>query len=326
MLYFFYGDEEYFISKEIETLKNNLDPNFLEMSYKVVDNPSLPDLIAVLRTPAMMFGKMLIVVKCEKYFSVKASADITDDKLLKMLKESIEDATNNSNIDIIFKAYVDSEKKERAGIDKRKKIFKILSNCGNSKEFVKIPTYKVKDIESWVSLQAKEKGIKLNQDVVSQLVLQVGNDLRLIDSELDKLTLYAGKDAITVKMVKEICVSNEDIFEFLQCLIDGNKCRAVEEYNKLIFKKFPLEILAVLQTMLYRKIQLKAKSKKMSNDDLAKDLKMHPFRVKLELEDLKNVPLKHLIKIKENFTHAEFKIKSGKALDLEREIEYAILR
>ena len=54
---------------------------------------------------------------------------------------------------------------------------------------------------------------------------------------------------------------------------------------------------------------------------------MHPYRVKLELQKLKQVPLKNLVNLKENLTQAEYKIKSGQSnLAPEREIEYAILR
>jgi DNA polymerase III delta subunit len=54
---------------------------------------------------------------------------------------------------------------------------------------------------------------------------------------------------------------------------------------------------------------------------------MHPYRVKLEMQKLKNITLKNLVKLKENLTKAEYKIKSGQAtLDMDREVEYAILQ
>ena len=54
---------------------------------------------------------------------------------------------------------------------------------------------------------------------------------------------------------------------------------------------------------------------------------MHPYRVKLEMQKLKNVSLKDLVKLKENLTNAEYRIKSGQAtMEVEREVEYAILQ
>ena len=44
-VYFFYGEEDFKIEQEVEKLKGTLDPNFLEMSFKIYDNPKFADLI-----------------------------------------------------------------------------------------------------------------------------------------------------------------------------------------------------------------------------------------------------------------------------------------
>ena len=41
----------------------------------------------------------------------------------------------------------------------------------------------------------------------------------MLDSELEKLKIYAGDKPITKDMVKEICVTNEDLFVFADYLI-----------------------------------------------------------------------------------------------------------
>ncbi len=149
----------------------------------------------------------------------------------------------------------------------------------------------------------------------------------MLDSELEKLKIFAGNKPVTKDMVKEICVTNEDLFAFAEFLILENKSKALQEYQKLLTKKHPLEILSVLHTLLHGKIQIKANSAKYSADEIAKIINMHPYRVKLELQKLKNISLKNLVKLKENLTDAEYRIKSGQALmDIDKEIEYAILQ
>ena len=128
-------------------------------------------------------------------------------------------------------------------------------------------------------------------------------------------------------MVKEICVINEDIFTFADYLINENLSKALEEYHKLLSKKHPLEILSVLQTLIRNKIQIKSASIKYSPDEIAKMFNMHPYRAKLETQKIKNVSLKKLVKLKENITLAEYKIKNGQsALEVDREVEYALLQ
>lgn len=323
MIYFFYGDEEFNISNEIKKFKDKLDKDFIEMSYKYFNNPKFPDLVAAIRSQPMMFGKMLLEINCLSYLSGKSAEDGgLDDKQIKQITEALDSV--GENLDIIFVAQLppDSQKK----IDKRKKFFKVLSKY-NAKEFPQIPSYKTAELESWIKQQGKSKDLKLSDTVVSEMLIQIGSNLRLLDSELEKLKIFAGDKPVTIDMVREICVTNEDLFAFADFLILENKSKALIEYQKLLTKKHPLEILSVLHTLLHGKIQIKANSAKHNAEEIAKIINMHPYRVKLELQKLKNISLKNLVKLKENLTEAEYKIKSGQAnLDIDREIEYAILQ
>ncbi len=322
MIYFFYGDEEFNISNEIKGIKSKLDPNFIEMSYKEFNNPKFPDLIAAISSQPLMFGKMLIVIDCLKYFKSK-NEDGFDDKQLKQLENSLENI--GENIDIIFSAIYDSDPK-KGGIDKRKKIFKILSKY-NSKEFLKIPAYKTAELESWINSQCKSKKLKINPDAVSQLLLQVGPELRLLNSEIEKLKVFVQDNIATNEIVKEICVNNEDLFAFIDNLIEGNKAKALLEYKKLLMTTHPLSILFTLHKDLSSKIMIKAYMKSKSSDEIAQLIGWHPYRTKLQMAKLKNVSLKNLVKLKQNLTEAEYRIKSGKLnLSPEREVEYAILQ
>lgn len=323
MIYFFYGDEEFNISNKIKEFKSKLDKDFVEMSYKYFNNPKFPDLISAIKSQPMMFGKMLVEINCLGYLSGKSSDDKSfDDKQFKQLAEALD--CSSENVDVVFTAQIppDSQKKN----DKRKKIFKLLSKY-NAQEFNQIPSYKTAELEGWIKQQAKSKDLKISDEVAGAILFQVGSNLRMLDSELEKLKIYAGKSPVTKEMIKEICVTNEDLFVFIDYLVEGNKSKALLEYQKLLAKKHPLEILSVLHTLLHGRIQIKAYSAKHSPDEIAKIINMHPFRVKMEIQKLKNISLKDLVKLKKNLTDAEYKIKSGQSnLDIDKEIEYAILQ
>ena len=323
MIYFFYGDEEFNISNKIKEFKPKLDKDFAEMSYKYFNNPKFPDLISAIKSQPMMFGKMLVEINCLGYLSGKSADDKSfDDKQFKQLAEALD--CSSDNVDVVFTAQLppDSQKK----IDKRKKLFKLLSKY-NAQEFNQIPSYKTAELESWIKQQAKSKDLKISDDIAGAILFQVGSNLRMLDSELEKLKIYAGKSPVTKEMIKEICVTNEDLFVFIDYLVEGNKSKALLEYQKLLSKKHPLEILSVLHTLLHGRIQIKAYSAKHSPDEIAKIINMHPFRVKMEIQKLKNVSLKDLVKLKQNLTDAEYRIKSGQSnLDIDKEIEYAILQ
>ncbi len=316
-VYFFYGDEDFNIEKEIDKLKKGLDKNFLEMSFKTYDNPKFPDLVSVLRSQPMMFGKMLVVIKCLDYFT-----KTFDDKQIKEIESALEN--NNENLDIVFVAELPRDGGKK--LDSRKKIFKILSKY-NSKECASIPSYKTAELEDWVKREAKAKSLKINPDAVTALIVQVGNNLRQLDGELEKLKLmcYPNK-AATKETVKEICISNEDLFAFSDYLMLGEKDKALLEYRKLLEKKYPLEILSTLQTMLRRWIIIKAKSSELSPFELGKLTGQHEYVVKLSIQKLKKTNLKDLVEMKKNLTQAEYRIKSGQSFNVEDEVENAFLK
>ena len=316
-VYFLYGEEDFNIEAEIAKLKQGLDKNFLEMSFKTYDNPKFPDLISILRSQPMMFGKMLIVINCLDYFS-----KTFDDKQIKEIESAIEG--NNENLDIVFVAALPRDGGKK--LDSRKKFFKLLAKQ-NAKECAAIPTYKTAELEDWVRKQAKSKSLKINPDAITALITQVGNNLRQLDGELEKLKLMCYPDKVATKeMVKEICISNEDLFAFSDFLMQGEKDKALYEYRKLLEKKYPLEILATLQTMLHRWILLKARSSEMGTFELARMTGQHEYVVKLTLQKLKKANLKELVALKKRLTDAEFRIKSGQSFDVEEEVENAFLQ
>lgn len=313
-VYFFYGEEDFNIEQEIEKLKKGLDKNFLEMSFKTYDNPKFPDLISILRTQPMMFGKMLVVINCLDYFS-----KTFDDKEIKQIAEALEE--NNDNLDIVFVAQL--KRDEGKKLDSRKKFFKTLSKY-NAQEFAVIPTYKTAELEGWIIKQAKAKKLKMDTNTATAMISQIGNNLRQLDTELDKLQLMAyPQNVVTPDMVKKICISNEDLFAFSDYLLEGKKDLALREYRKLLEKKYCMEIVSTLQTMLRRWIILKAKSSECTAMELSRLTGQHEYVVKLTLQKLKKTNLKDLVKLKQNITEAEFKIKSGQAPNAEAEVENA---
>lgn len=317
-IYFFYGDEDYNIELEIKKLRKKLlDENFASMNFKTVDNPNFADLIALLRTQPMMFGNQMIVINFEDYFS-KTLEDAELDEISKALED------NSSSLYIVF--VVTLPRNEGKKLDSRKRIFKILTKVAQTQEFPTFKTYKTEEIINWINKEAKKLEITIEKEAALTLIEQIGNNLRKMVQELEKLKLLAyPQTSITKKMVKEICISNEDLFAFADFLLKGDKCHALIELQKLLDKKHPLEILSVIHTMLRKWITIKSKSKDQPIFEIAKIVGQHEFVVKTTLEKMKEIPLKTLVELKQNLTQAEYKIKSGKALNSVDELQKAIL-
>lgn len=319
-VYFYYGDEDYNIEQEIESMRSKLNPDFISMSFQNLDNPDYTTLITALRTPPMMFGDMLIVINANEYFLSNKNF-FEDDELA-----DIEDALKNNpeSLNVVF--VVTLPRDENKKLDSRRKLYKILSKF-NAKEFPTLKTYKTAEISAWIKKRAKSKDISLNEDAVELLIEHLGNNLRQFDGELDKLKLIAyPQKTVTRKMVEDICVSNQDLFNFTELIMKGEKDKGLLEFQRLLDKKHPLELLSAIQTMLRKWIILKTKSSSCTPAELSKLTGQHEFVVKQTLAKLKNTKISDLVQLKQNLFEAEYKIKSAEALDIVSEVECAIIR
>lgn len=319
-VYFFYGDEDYNLELRLNEMKSKLNPDFIAMNYQTMDNPVYSDLINVLRTPPMMFGDMLIVIDADKYFL--SQKNFFEDTQLLDIEDALSNNPESLNIVFVVKLPRDEGKK----LDTRRKLYKILSKF-NVEEFATFKTYKTAEISNWITQCAKKKGLKLNNDAIELLIEQIGNNLRQFNAELDKLALMAYPEkTITKKMVADITISNQDLFNLTELLMKNQKDKALLEFKKLIDKKHPLEILSAIQTMLRKWIILKTKSSSCSALELAKITGQHEFVVKQSLAKLKNTKIADLVALKQNLFEAETKIKSAEALDVVTEVECALIR
>ena len=319
-VYFYYGDEDFNIDLAIESMRSKLNPDFLSMSYRNLDNPEYPELITALRTPPMMFGNSLFVINADKYFS--SQKNFFEDSEL----EDIEDALTNNpeGLDIVF--VVKLPRDEGKKIDSRRKLYKIL-NKFNSEEFASFKTYKTAEIADWIRRRAKKKDLIIKDDATELLIEQIGNNLRQFDIELDKLKLIAYPEkTVTKEMVSDIAVSNQDLFNITELIMKNKKDEALLEFKKLTDKKHPLEILSAIQTMLRKWILIKTKAQTNSFAELSKITGQHEFVVKQTFQKLKNTKASDLVNLKQNLSEVEYRIKSGEVLDINSEVEIALIR
>ena len=319
-VYLFWGQEEYLMEKEIKKLKNGLlDASFAAMGYKTFDNPQFGVLLEALQSAPLMFGNTLSVINIDKYLT--GTGISLDDKQLAAIDYALKNLSGSVNIIFVCKIARDENKKP----DSRKKLYKIISKYSDVREFAQYRNYD-KTLPAVIISMAKDKDLTVSAAAASYIIEQLGVNLTLINSELEKLKIavYPEKTA-KPEDVKKYCTSSDDIFILADLIIQGDKNKILKQYNLLSEKRHFLEISAFLQSSLQKFIFIKSCEKKLSAKDISLKLKMHEFIVQKTQEKLRRVSLKRLIQIKENLLHAEYMIKSGRAALEDTVLEAAIL-
>ena len=306
---FLWGDEDYLIEKAVNKIKDNvLKGDVNELNYRLVDNPSFSLFSELLRTNAMMFGDVVVVIKCQKYFLESKTKEKLDDKQ----NQELINALNNISDRVHFILVCPTPRGEKKKPDSRKKLYKEILKLTKPQEFQSYKSYEEYKLIPIVKKMASELELKINQDEASLLIQTVGTSLRDISTQLEKLKLYAyPNNIVTSDMIKNIVSSNSDIFNLVDLILEKNYTDALNLIFDIIQKEHYLVSLAFIQTVFTNLLKIKIYSKTMSSFDLAVKLNQNEFIVKKNIQKLEKISLDELVRLKINLSDAEYKLKTG---------------
>lgn len=138
-------------------------------------------------------------------------------------------------------------------VDKRRKLTKTLLNACVSVEFAHL---KESDLEKWAKSRLRELNATLDVSTLKYILNLVGDDIRRLSNELDKLAtaaLPSGK--VTRKMVDELVGHSRElsIFELSNYLIARDGKRAVETLKRLLDDRTePVALIGTLAASYHR--------------------------------------------------------------------------
>lgn len=310
--YLYWGEEDFNLDNAVrEFRKKILDPNFAALNHKILDEPEIPKLLEALQTLPLMFGNLLVEVSATTLFlrgTKKAEASENDKQRLLNAIENL-----NDKVYLLFTCPIPRESGKK--VDGVLKLTKLIQKVGKVEEFPAYKFYEDYKVIEWIIKQAASKSIKISKDSAAILVANIGQDLRRLDIELEKLkTTIHPKNQITSNDLKEIVFTNENIFALLDFWVKDQKVEAIRELHKLFEKNNPLKILATIQTMTRRWLKILILSKKNNIFDVSKAVNSPKFVVEKDLQKLKNISVEKLAELREKAVQAEYNIKTGRIL------------
>lgn len=322
-VYIYWGEEEFNLENAVRELRKKIvDPSFAQLGHKILNEPDVKDLIESVQTLPMMLGNLLIEIRTSTLFFRGKRTISTTDPLMQKLIKAVEKL--DSRIHLLFVCPVERESGKK--IDSTMKLTKTIQKSGKIIEFPTFKFYQEDKVIGWIQKQASDKSLKISRDAAASLLQDIGNDLRKLDLELEKIgvTVYP-KNSISINDVKEVSSTNENVFLMAEYWLKNNRQQAIQELNKLFDRNNPLKIAATLQTLTRRWIKIKLESKTSNAFDISKTVNLPKFVVEKEMEKLKKIPEERIFKLRENLKITEYKIKSGE-LSPETAMELLILQ
>ncbi|SDC73634.1 DNA polymerase III, delta subunit [Melghirimyces thermohalophilus] len=318
-VYLFYGTETFLMEEALNHLEEQVltSAENRDWNHTVLDLEEVPvqALVQEAETPSFFGDRRLVVGKNAWFLTAargreKQKLEHRPEELLQYAKQPLE-----SNVLVIM---VPAEK-----LDARKKVVKELKKQVREGVFQPLDS---RGLHRWVADRLKQTGADIHPDTADILIRQVGADLRLLDMEARKLALYASSSGtIRPETVTELVprTLEQDVFKLVDRVARRKNGEAMAVFRDLLEnREEPIRILALLIRQFRIMLQVKGLAAKgMSEREIASQLKLHPYPVKLALQQGKSYPEKNLRRLLYQAIETDQAIKSGrleKTLAVER--------
>lgn len=295
MIYLLYGSNNYLINQKVEEINKNIDKMSINnysledtLLENIIEDASMNDLFNLNKT---------IIVNNAYIFNAttnKKQKEQNIDILFNYLSNP------NPNTTIIF---ITNNQK----LDERKKITKLLKDKYKVIEFNKDT-----NVKDQVKLLLKDYNITPN--LIDLFIDRVGNDLYILENEIEKLKLYKDNNTITIEDITNLTNKNinTDIFNLIEHIINKDSKNAYIEYQEIVKVEEPIKIIIMLANQFRIIYQAKELYKKgYTENDISSYIGIHPYRIKLALSKSRNYDSELILNYLYELANMDLQIKKG---------------
>ena len=148
-------------------------------------------------------------------------------------------------------------------------------------------------LEQWINKRARKVDVTITPEATALLANFIGNNLRLLTNELDKLATYVGKgQTINVEDVRQLSAQVQEarIFDLTDALAQRNRKQALKLLHELLSDgEPPLKLLSIITTQVRTLLLVKELAQKgMRGAQVAATLGMAPFIAEKALRQVPN--------------------------------------
>ncbi len=154
-------------------------------------------------------------------------------------------------------------------------------------------------LESWITKRAKSRGVKVSPEATSLLANFIGNHLRMLANEIDKLATYVGEGkTINADDVRKLSAQVQEarIFDLTDALAQRNRKQALNILHDLLSDgEPPIKLISTITSQVRSLLLVKELAQKgMRSSAIASTIGMAPFIAEKALRQVGNFTLPQL--------------------------------
>ncbi|MBD7906878.1 DNA polymerase III subunit delta [Sporosarcina gallistercoris] len=197
-------------------------------------------------------------------------------------------------------------------LDSRKKITKVMSSNAFVIEANKLTGT---DLAVWVQQQATAFGVVMDRDIADYLVEATGENMMQLSKELEKLAAYLGDAGKITKEVIDSLVPRSpetEIFRLTDTYIAGNRAKTLAVYHDLLRSgEEPIAMTSLIAGQVRLMLHVGTlKRKGYHQQQIASTLNVHPYRVKLVMNNRNSPSEQRLLRVLNDLASIDLKLKS----------------
>ena len=318
-IYFFHGEEAYYIDIAVKALENDVlteDEKAFNQTVVYGKDTNYNEILSLAKQYPMMGDKQLIIVK-------EAQDLKFNDEETKILEKYVENPVESTIL-----VFAHKHKK----VDSRKKVFKTLDKAKMLFHSEPVKDY---NLAKWIDDEARNLQIKLAPGISQLLADYLGNDLSRIANELNKMKLVLKDgEVLDGKLVEtHIGISKEfNVFELQKVLgkKDANTAFKIAYYMGKNPKTNPIVMTIGNLYNFFSNVVLYHTVSHQSPPTIASELGINPYFVKNYAEAARLYPLKFATRIISVLREIDLKSKGLGAVNMDegellKEMVYKII-
>ncbi|MBB4825781.1 DNA polymerase-3 subunit delta [Sporosarcina luteola] len=173
-----------------------------------------------------------------------------------------------------------------------------------------------RDLTTWIQQEAGAHGMQITGEIAQLLVDWVGDDLLMLSNELLKIAMYTGGNGDVTEDVIEKLVPRTpemDVFRLTDAYLAGKVKEAISIYHDLLRNgEEPIMLTSLLAGQIRLMVHVSSLQRKgYHGQQIAKTLNVHPYRVKLILENRQLPSMERLMELLAKLAEIDFRLKSS---------------
>lgn len=309
MIYFIYGNQSPTIKSQIKKIATSFlgEGNVDDFDFVKMDghNSLVQDAVDEYRYVSLGYDKKVVSLEnCYFLLKPKPKNKLEPDQDYDVLKDLInEDGGNNESALILSVA--------SSSIDEKNSLVLLLKEKA---KVLPIVDPDEKSFAEYIKLYCAKHNIVIDRDALTELAYRTDGDVALFKNTIAKLALYT--DHIRYKDVIKMVTRKLDDNAFLlsNLLIENKNVEAVALFKDLRVSNIePVTLISQLanQFRLINQVRYLLKYKKLSQEEIAKELKIKPGRVYVLSKHLSLISEKAINDALEDLFQLDLDIKSG---------------